>query len=194
MIPTRDLARPAPPHVIILNGIGSVGKSSTAKALQAIAAKPFLHVAMDAFLDMLPERMFGHPEGLIFEAARNSGKPSIIIKTGPVAARAMQGMRHAIAAMAAQGNDLVVDEVMTEDTPVLEYRALLAQFDVRFVGLFAPLNVLEARERQRGNREIGLARWQYDRVHHHTTYDLTIDTTATTPMANACQIRDAFRF
>ena len=45
------------PQVIILNGIGSVGKSSMAKALQAITSKPFLHVAMDAFLDMLPENL-----------------------------------------------------------------------------------------------------------------------------------------
>jgi len=46
-------------HVIILNGVGSVGKSSTARALQAITAEPFLHVAMDAFLDMLPPTMLG---------------------------------------------------------------------------------------------------------------------------------------
>ena len=187
------MSRRQPPHVIILNGVGNVGKSSTARALQTITAKPFLHVAMDAFLDMLPEKLFGHPEGLVFETVQDQGKPSVVIKSGPVVLRAMQGMRHAIAAMAAQGNDLVVDEVMTEAATMLEYRALLASFEVRFVGLFAPLDVLEARERQRGDCEIGLARWQYDRVHRHMTYDLMIDTAATTPMANACQIRDAFR-
>jgi chloramphenicol 3-O phosphotransferase len=45
------------PQVIIPNGIGSAGKSTTAKALQAITSKPFLYVAMDAFLDMLPAKM-----------------------------------------------------------------------------------------------------------------------------------------
>ena len=49
------------PHVIILNGVGSVGKSATARALQTITAEPFLHVAIDAFIDMVPERMIGHP-------------------------------------------------------------------------------------------------------------------------------------
>lgn len=54
-------------YIIILNGVGSVGKSSTARAIQTIITMPFLHVAMDTFIDMLPERMFGHPEGLMFE-------------------------------------------------------------------------------------------------------------------------------
>jgi chloramphenicol 3-O phosphotransferase len=180
------------PHVIILNGVGSVGKTSTARALQTITAEPFLHVSIDSFIDMLPQRMFGHPEGLTFETIQHQGKPSIIIRTGPVIERAMQGMRHAIAAMAAQGNKLVVDEVVIEMNKAQEYRALLSRFDVRWVGLFAPLDVLEARECQRGDREIGLARWQYDRVHRDMIYDLEIDTTATTPLQNAEKIRDAF--
>ncbi len=179
-------------RVIVLNGVGSVGKSSTAKALQAIAAEPFLHVAMDAFIDMLPESMFGQPDGLIFETTQDAGKPAIAIRSGPVVQRAMRGMRHAIVAMAAQGNNLVVDDVMMRREEAQAYRALLAEFGVRIVGLFAPLDVLEARERARGDREIGLARWQYDRVHHDMTYDLVIDTAATTPLENARKICAAF--
>ncbi|WP_158933194.1 chloramphenicol phosphotransferase CPT family protein [Acidisphaera sp. S103] len=179
-------------HVIILNGVGSVGKTSTARALQAITAEPFLHVAMDAFIDMVPKDKTGQPEGLVFETVQDAGKPSVIIRTGPVIERAMRGMRHAIAAMAGQGNNLIVDEVMIGKEKEQDYRVLLSQFDVRLVGLFAPLDVLEARERMRGDRMIGLARWQYARVHPGVTYDLEIDTTATTPLENARRIRDAF--
>ena len=180
------------PHVIILNGVGSVGKSSTARALQTIATKTFLHVAMDAFIDMLPERMFGHPEDLIFEKVRDQDKPCTIIRTGSVLERAMRGMRYAIAAMAAQGNNLIIDEVFIEQYKEREYRALLSSFDFRLVGLFAPLDVLEARERERRDREIGLARWQYDRVHSGIVYDLELDTVTTTPLENARKIRDTF--
>jgi chloramphenicol 3-O phosphotransferase len=187
----EELLMPRAP-IIILNGVSSVGKSSTARALQTVTARPFLHVAMDTFIHMLPEAMFGHPDGLIFETVQDEGKPSIIIRTGPVIERAMQGMRHAIAAMAAQGNNLIVDEVMIGKDKEREYRALLSRFDVRLVGLFAPLDVLEARERARGDREIGLARWQHDRVHRDMIYDLEIDTTVTTPLENAQKIRDAF--
>ncbi len=180
------------PHIIILNEVGSVGKSSTAQALQKISTKPFLHVAMDAFLDMLPGAMFGHPDGLVFETTRDRGKPSVAIKTGPVMKRAMRGMRCAIAAMAAEGNNLIVDDVMTEEGQDREYRTLLSEFDVRLIGLFAPLEVLEFRERQRGDRRIGLARWQYERVHLGKTYDLEIDTTKATPAESAKLICNIF--
>ncbi|MGH7043013.1 MAG: chloramphenicol phosphotransferase CPT family protein [Acetobacteraceae bacterium] len=168
-------------QVIILNGAGSVGKSSTARALQEIITRPFLHVSMDSFLDMLPEKVFGQPEGLIFEAAQDRGKRCVVIKTGSVVERAMRGMRHAVATMAAQGNNLIVDEVMIKRTKEKEYRGLLSPFGIRFVGLFAPPDVLEARERARGDREIGLARWQYGRIHRGITYDLEIDTAEHSP-------------
>ena len=179
-------------QVIVLNGVGSVGKSSTARALQEIAVRPFLHVAMDTFMEMLPPNMMGHPDGLLFERGLEKGHPSIAIRTGPVLDRAMGGMRHAIAAMADQGNHLVVDEVMLGQGEALAYRALLAAHDLRIVGLFAPLDVLERRERERGDREVGLARWQFERVHRDVVYDLEIDATAATPMANAQKICEAF--
>jgi chloramphenicol 3-O phosphotransferase len=182
----------AAPQVIILNGVGSVGKTSTARALQAITREPFLHVAMDAFLDMLPAAMFGHPDGLVFAPTLADGEPSIVIRSGPVVERAMRGMRHAIAAMAEQGNRLIVDDVILDAAKAQEYRTLLSRFDVRFVGLFAPLDVLEARERQRGDRQLGLSRWQYDRVHCGIAYDLEIDTTASTPPETARRICHAF--
>jgi len=179
-------------HVIILNGVGSVGKTSVARAFQAIAAAPFLHVAMDSFLDMLPQRLIGEPEGLVFETVRQQGKPCTIIRTGPAVERALRGMRHAVAAMAAEGNNLIVDEVMIDATKEQAYRAVLSRFDLRFVGLFAPLEVLEARERERGDRDIGLARWQFDQVHRGIAYDLEIDTTRASPAEGARMIRGAF--
>ena len=179
-------------RVIVLNGVGSVGKSSTATAVQEIAATPFLHVAMDGFLAMLPPGMLGHPDGLTFETVQAAGKPSVVIRSGAVVARAMRGMRHAVAAMAAQGNDLIVDDVLLEADAVAEYRTLLSGFDFRMVGLFAPLDVLEARERARGDREFGLARWQFGRVHRGIAYDLTIETSNSSAAENARRICAAF--
>ena len=123
----------------------------------------------------------------------DDGRPALAIRTGPVLQRAMRGMRHAIAAMAGQGNDLIVDEVMLETGTAQEYRDLLGFCELRVVGLFARLDVLEARERARGDRDVGLARWQYGRVHRGIIYDLEVDTTAAAPAACARLIRDAFR-
>jgi chloramphenicol 3-O phosphotransferase len=101
-------------------------------------------------------------------------------------------MRHAVAAMAGQCNNLIVDDVMLGPTSA-EYADLLAAFEVFTVGVFAPLEILEARERHRGDRLIGRARWQYDRVHEGITYDLEIDTSSAMPMTCAGLIKERFR-
>lgn len=141
---------------------------------------------------MLPAAYQDHPDGISYETLRRDGKPSIAIATGPVGARALRGMRHAIAAMAGQGNDLIVDDVLC-DGELPEYRTLLAGFELHVVGVFAPLAVLEDRERRRGDRGIGLARWQYDRVHKGVTYDLEIDTSQASPLECAEIIKKTFR-
>jgi chloramphenicol 3-O phosphotransferase len=178
-------------RIVLLNGVGSAGKGSIAKALQSIARLPLLHVEMDMFLAMVPERYSGDPAGMVFETIEEGDKPTISIHTGPVVERALSGMRRAVAAMAQAGNDLIVDEVMEADAAA-DYRAVLAPFRLHMVGVFCPLDVLEAREKARGDREIGLARWQFDRVHKGIEYDLEIDSGATTPLENAQRIRDAF--
>jgi len=177
--------------VILLNGVGSAGKSSIAKALQTITAEPFLHVAMDAFLDMMPARYWDHPDGLVFETAQQDGKPSVVIRSGPVADRTLRGMRQSIAAMARAGNNLIVDDVLLENE-MADYASLLADVTLHAVGVFAPLDVLEARERERGDRLIGLARWQYGRVHHGKRYALELDTSNATPLECAALIKQRF--
>lgn len=108
-----------------------------------------------------------------------------------MAERTFRGTRYAIAAMAQQGNSMIVGDVMLEDE-LAEYRSLLADFMLHVVVVFAPLDVLEARERARGDRLIGLARWQYDRVHRGKTYDLELHTDSATPMECAERIKQAF--
>jgi chloramphenicol 3-O phosphotransferase len=180
------------PYVIVLNGVGSVGKTSTARALQQVVRAALLHLSMDALLEMLPPRMFGHPDGLVFETVDEGGHPSVVIHSGPVMERLMAGMRRAVVAMAEEGNSLVVDDVMLGGREAEDYRRRLGGFDLYFVGLFAPLEVLEQRERARGDRALGLARWQYERVHQGVDDDLKIDTSHMTPDAAAETIRQRF--
>ena len=176
-------------RVVILNGVGSAGKGSIAKALQAITARPFLHVPMDAFLEMMPEATLDHPDGLVFETLADVTPPEVAIHVGPYAHRVFAGMRRAVAALAAQGLDLIVDDVM-EAPEAADYRALLADHRVSWVAVRASLDVLEAREAARGDRLIGLARHQFDRVHRGIVYDLEVDTSRATPEACARLIKD----
>lgn len=184
--------------IVLLNGVSSVGKSSICLALQAITAEPFLYMEMDACLAAMPPRYQDHPDGLSYVRRQVDGHPTIHVKTGRVAENALSGMRHAAAAMAGQGNNLIIDEVVFGDrdngfcNPVAEYRRLLAPFTLKMVGVFAPLDVIEAREAARGDRMIGMARWQFDEVHHAMRYDLEIDSSTASPAECAAQIRAAF--
>jgi chloramphenicol 3-O phosphotransferase len=101
-----------PARIVLLNGVGSAGKSSIARALQQITAEPFLHVQMDSFIAMLPDALQDHADGFSYENIRRDGKPSVVIRAGPIGARTLRGMRHAVAAMAGQGNNLIVDDVL----------------------------------------------------------------------------------
>jgi chloramphenicol 3-O phosphotransferase len=94
--------------------------------------------------------------------------------------------------MAAQGNNLIVDDVLC-DGEMPQYVALLSPFDLHQVGVFAPLDVLEARERACGDRLNGLARWQYDRVHRGISYDLEVDTSVGSQLECAKLIKETFR-
>lgn len=146
----------------------------------------------------MPPRYQDHPDGLSYERGEVHGHPTIFVKTGAVAERAFSGMRHAAAAMAGQGNNLLIDEVFFGDrdnrfcNPVAEYRRLLAPYDLKMVGVFAPLDVIEAREAARGDRMIGMARWQFDEVHQGMHYALEVDSAAATPEDCAQQIKAAF--
>jgi chloramphenicol 3-O phosphotransferase len=179
-------------RIVLLNGVSSVGKGSVAKALQRIASRPMLHVQMDAFLEMLPAAMFGDPEGYVFETGEQDGEPVTAVTSGPLLETAMRGMRGAVAALAEAGADVIVDEVMWDPEALADYRRRLAAFDFHVVGLFAPLAVIEERERARGDRNLGLARWQYDKVHGGMAYDLELDTSAATPDQLATKIKQAF--
>ncbi|OBQ69767.1 phosphotransferase-like protein [Mesorhizobium erdmanii] len=179
-------------RIVLLNGAGSAGKSSIARALQTMTAAPFLHVQMDSFLEMLPEALQDHADGFAYETVQQDGKPAVVIRAGPVGERTLRGMRHAIAAMAKQGNNLIVDDVLCNGE-LSEYVGLLAPFDLHLVGVMAPLEVLEAREAQRPDRLPGLARWQYERVHEAIRYDIEIDTSQLTPLECAHRIQQRFQ-
>ncbi len=185
------MRRAEPPVVLLLNGVGSAGKSSIVRALQQQARRSFLHVEMDGFLDMLPARSFGRPEGLVFERGVQQGAPVVAIHSGPLVERALAGMRAAVAALASEGNDLIVDEVLLGEE-LQDYRRRLTGVKLLVVGVLAPLAVLEAREAARGDREIGLARWQFPRLHRGIDYDLTVDSSRESPEACADRIRETF--
>ena len=164
-------------RVILLNGVGSAGKSSIAAELQKIAARSFLHVKMDDFFAMTPPALMGRPDGFVFEPTEIDGRSAVEIREGAKGRLIMEAMRAAVFAMAETGCDLIVDDVLIGDER-RSYPALLSAFELSVVGVHASLAALEAREAARGDRLIGLARWQYGRVHEGVAYDFEVRTDA----------------
>jgi len=179
--------------VILLNGVGSAGKSSIARALQDSLAGVWLHVSMDAFIAMLPEHLQDDPTTFSYRDVAAAGDPpEIAIHGGAAGERLLIGMRRAVAAMARAGNDLIVDDVLIGEG-LADYETQLAGLHFLKVGVVAPLDVLEARERARADRMPGLARWQFARVHAGIRYDLEVDSSQATPSMCADRIADHFQ-
>lgn len=179
-------------RIVILNGASSVGKTSTAKAIQELASQSYMHLQMDSFLEMQPRRLDNHADGLLFQNIGSEQQPEMAVSSGPALQRLMAGMRGAVVAMLEQSNNLIVDDVFWEQKVFDEYCVLLEEFNSHFVLLDAPLDVIESRERSRGDRVHGLARWQWDRVRQIRSYDLVVDTSRSDAVACAKKIVAAF--
>ena len=87
------------------------------------------------------------------------------IEIGPVGQRMVAGYHRAVAALAAAGNRLIVDDVLLDPAWLRDWVEVLAPFPVLFVGVRCPLHVVERRERERGDRAVGQARGHFGTVH-----------------------------
>lgn len=169
--------------IIMLNGVSSSGKSSIARALQDAWITPLLHVGVDTFIDMMPARYCGEGQearyGLQFVPVQTPEGALVEIRPGPYAKRLFAGMIGAIGALARTGNDIIVDEVLFGDDMLRQYVRELRGQTVYFVAIHCALEIVEQRERERGDRFINSARAQFPLVHNPTRhYDLELDTSS----------------
>ncbi len=174
--------------IIYLNGPSSAGKTRLAHALQRILDEPYFHLSTDDFAACVLRRADG---GEAFDG-------DVI---GP---KLNRGFVRCIVALASSGLNVIVDDVLCESwrldgkvddesgADLLNQRlAALAPYSVLYVGVFCSLDELEQRERTRGDRSSGLARFQYNRVHAHSIYDVEVDTLLHTPEECAAEVKAA---
>lgn len=153
--------------VILINGTSSAGKSTLALALQQKLPLPFWHFSFDHLRD-------------------SNALPMARIKSGDIKWSLMRpavfdGFHRCLPTLAETGNNLIVDHIIENERWMSDLVTLLSGFDVFFVGLHCPLGELERRERERGNRQIGEARVDYQIVHGFSEYDLELDATQPNP-------------
>ena len=181
-------------RIIVINGTSSSGKTTLVRAVQAAMPDLWLEMGIDRFAYALPGRVNGQPSWpLLFAYVRPDGRSDgpFTIETTALGQRFIAGMHATAAALAESGLNVIVDHVILEPGWVAEMRRLWASFDVLFVGVRCPLDVVLERERDREDRTIGQAEAQFDVVHRWTTYDVEVDTSILTPADATSRIVDA---
>lgn len=144
-------------RVVVLNGPSSAGKTTLAHAVRDAAPATTLVVSID---QLMPSIAPTQPRGWALYAALTEATCAAAV------------------AFADAGYDVVVDTVFERAECVATAQAMLARHEHALVAVTCALDVLEARERARGNRRIGQARGQRERVLHDARYDLVVDTSA----------------
>ena len=157
---------------IVLHGTTSAGKSSIANALQATALVPAFHISLDAFVTM-------------------SNRCDMRSDSERDQAYAMhcENLRSTLARVAQRQFDIVLDLVLRDLEELDACLQILRGRPTCLVRVWAPLDVLEQRERSRDDRAHGMAREQIDHPAYRRPYDLEIDTSTCTPQEGAAQIR-----
>ncbi len=177
--------------VLYLNGPSSSGKHAIVAALQETMEEPWFNVGIDQWFSNFPARFIGtRPQAA-------EGFPWVVdadgrlVKTaaGPAGERLMRGLYATVAALAATGTNVAVDDVMYEPWMVPACARALAGSRAYFIGVRCRREVVEAREKARGDRPAGLAGCNYDLVHRHAVYDLEVETSDASADVCAAQIK-----
>lgn len=179
--------------IIFLNGSSSAGKTTLAHALQEVLPAPYLHIALDQFRDGLPDRFRGlnAPDGTDGSEGLNVVPVSDAItevRFGSMGQRMLRGMRRAIVAMVAEGNNVLIDDIILDPAFLDDYLEVFSRERAYFIGVRCPADVVAARESKRPGRFPGTAVGHLEVCHAHGVYDVEVDTHALTPAACARKV------
>ncbi|MBV9787199.1 MAG: AAA family ATPase [Chloroflexi bacterium] len=172
-------------NVVLIVGTSSAGKSSVIAELQDLLSDHYLALGIDSFFQMVAPRWGGgmggplSTDGFRYVTADDDQGPCVRIAYGAVGERILRGMHRAVAALAACGNHVLVDEMLLDRAVLGDWVVALHDLPVCVVRLRAALCVLEQREHGRRNPP-GLARGHLaDNL--IDGYDLDLDTSAQSP-------------
>lgn len=144
-------------RIIILNGTSSSGKSTLASHLRRSLPSSFCFYSSD----MLADGGFRQLD----TKSRNIGRRKFF-----------DGFHSSIYSFALKENDLLIEHIIEQEQWFTDLNNCLQPFDVFWVGVKAPLDVLQRRELNRGNRSIGEAEFHL-KTHDFCQYDCVVDTT-----------------
>jgi len=149
---------------IFLNGTSSSGKSSIARAIQKLSLAPYIHLQVDMILGAL------HWES-----------PSVSERQDECLQTCITNFHKSLPVFITPPFYGIIDHVVLREDEYKECLDCLSGLSYVTVGVRCPLEALIKRELDRGDRKIGLAARQFDKVHSNREYDIEVDTSTMTP-------------
>jgi chloramphenicol 3-O phosphotransferase len=170
-------------QVIVLNGVSSSGKTTIARTLQGmLLPAAWLLLGIDDLIRAMPDE--GLEDGSLLHIA-DTGR----VEVGPGWRELEASWYIGVAAMVASGTGVIVDEVFLGGQRSQErLGAALRGLRVLWVGVQCDREVARAREALRPDRVGGMAEYQAGIVHEHVRYDMTVDTSHSSPESSATAI------
>ena len=145
-------------QIILLNGPSSSGKSTLAKALQILIRERrnerYEIVSIDDHMKIAEDETIYEDD--VYEI---SGEMCDRIRT---------------ALGTAPG--VIVDHVITSERIFSQFRTMCSAFFIQMVRVSCPLEILQKREKERGNRCLGSAESSLTYLYPKEGYDLTVET------------------
>lgn len=157
-----------PGLIVFLNGTSSSGKTSISTELLNQNEISFYHLSIDDFYNGL---FHDYIDFINTKYAEDVQGPTHIIIEPLITL-----FYSTIKFMSVMGTNIVVDTVNDTDDRFNTFLALLMDHPVLLVGVTCSKEELIRREKLRGDREIGLAISQYDKVYCLNEYDLELNT------------------
>ncbi len=157
-----------------MNGTSSSGKTSISMELKNQKEIPFHHLSIDNF--------FGNYNDFIDKQFPNIEPTREVDHVGQILFDPINSVFHAtIKLFSEMGLNVIIDTVIDNDKRFNDYLDALFDHPTLFVGVLCSKEELIRREQIRGDRQIGLANSQFDKVYSFNEYDLEVNTEELSP-------------
>ncbi|RED32134.1 chloramphenicol phosphotransferase CPT family protein [Paenibacillus sp. VMFN-D1] len=162
--------------IVLLNGTSSAGKTSISMELTNQKEILFHHLSIDDFYHNYND--FINNKFPDLKPVRKLDDEVI----GQIIFDPLISMYYAtIKLFSEMGLNVIVDTVIENDKWFNDYLDVLFDYPTLFVGVICSKEELARREQIRGDRRIGLAASQFDKVYSFNEYDLEVNTEELSP-------------
>lgn len=162
--------------IVLLNGTSSAGKTSISMELTNQKEILFHHLSIDDFYHNYND--FINNKFPDLKPVRKLDDEVV----GQIIFDPLISMYYAtIKLFSEMGLNVIVDTVIENDKWFNDYLDVLFDYPTLFVGVICSKEELARREQIRGDRRIGLAASQFDKVYSFNEYDLEVNTEELSP-------------